>query len=268
MIELRHIHFSYTDKPILKDVSFVVEDNESLVIMGPSGSGKSTILRLILGLEQPQQGELIIDGDNICTMKEKNKRKLRKKIGMVFQAGALFDSLSVGENVGYYLLEHTNMTLKNVSEKVVQMLGFVGLDAKEIIDTLPDELSGGMRRRVAIGRALLSTNPMIMLYDEPTTGLDPKATENVLNLIMKLHQEKTIASIMVTHEIIDALRVANRFIVIWAGEIAFDGTLEQLRSSDDPRVKEFLRPFLSSFTEVVQKRFVEGIATENNSASL
>ncbi|MEA2030229.1 MAG: ATP-binding cassette domain-containing protein [candidate division Zixibacteria bacterium] len=267
MIELNHIYFSYADKPVLKDVSFVIEDNESLVIMGPSGSGKSTILRLILGLELPQHGELTIDGVNVATMKEKDKRKLRKKIGMVFQAGGLFDSLSVGENVGYYLLEHSKMAFKELSEKVVQMLGFVGLNAEEIIDKLPDELSGGMRRRVAIGRALLSTNPRIMLYDEPTTGLDPRATENILNLIMKLQEEKSIASIMVTHQIIDALGVADRFIVLWDGEMVFDGTLEQLRCSKNSRVKEFLRPFRSSFTNVARKRFVEGVGTGNTTVT-
>ncbi len=260
MIELRNLHFSYGDKPVLKNVSFKVDDNESLVIMGPSGSGKSTILRLVLGLECPQQGELLIDGNNICTMNENAKRELRKNIGMVFQAGALFDSLSVGENVGYYLFEHTNMKFDEIADKVEEMLGFVGLNAGEICDKLPEELSGGMQRRVAIGRALLSTNPKIMLYDEPTTGLDPQATEMILNLIIKLQSEKSISTIVVTHQIVDAFALADRFVVIWEGEKAFDGSLEELRSSSDERVLEFLKPFRDSFLEVAKKDFVNGIS--------
>jgi len=259
MIELKNLHFSYGDKPVLKNVSFKVDDNESLVIMGPSGSGKSTILRLVLGLECPQQGELLIDDNNICTMKENDKRELRKNIGMVFQAGALFDSLTVGENIGYYLLEHTDMKFDEIAVKAEEMLGFVGLNSDEICDKLPEELSGGMKRRVAIGRALLSTDPKIMLYDEPTTGLDPQATEKILNLIMKLHQKKSISTIVVTHQIADAFAIADRFVVIWDGEKAFDGNLDELRSSNDKRVMEFLRPFKDSFSDVARKDFVNGI---------
>jgi len=257
MIELRGVNFSYWDKQVLKNVSFTVDEAEMVVIMGPSGSGKSTILRLILGLECPQQGQVIIDGQNICVLKERQKQDVRKRIGMVFQDGALFDSLTVGENVGYYLMEHTNMSWPQIAEKAKEMLGFVGLDADEIGDKLPEELSGGMRRRVAIGRALLSTDPQVMLYDEPTTGLDPHATEKVLGLISRLHEEKSIASIVVTHQIADALEIADRFVVIDDGEVAFDGSLEALRTSMDPRVTGFLAPFRESFKRVAQKRFLE-----------
>lgn len=256
MISIRNVHFAYYERPILKDVSFNLAENESLVIMGPSGSGKSTILRLILGLECPQRGQVIIDGENICTMRERRKIEVRKKIGMVFQAGALFDSLSVGENVAYYLLEHTKLSWEEIDRRSREILGFVGLNADEIIDKLPDELSGGMQRRVAIGRALLSTNPKIMLYDEPTTGLDPKSSEQVLRLIRKLNADKGTASIVVTHEIADAFSVADRFVIIYDGEVAFDGSFEQLRSSKDPRVLDFLAPFRESFAEVNRKQFI------------
>ncbi|MEW5994612.1 MAG: ATP-binding cassette domain-containing protein, partial [Candidatus Zixiibacteriota bacterium] len=167
MIELKNVDFAYDSKPVLKNVSFRVEQSEACAIMGPSGSGKSTILRLILGLEYPQRGDVMIDNRCICGMREKQKRDIRKKIGMVFQEGALFDSLTVGENVAYYLLEHTRLPLDEIEGRVRQMLGFVGLNAEEIIDKLPEQLSGGMQRRVAIGRALLSTDPRIMLFDEP-----------------------------------------------------------------------------------------------------
>jgi phospholipid/cholesterol/gamma-HCH transport system ATP-binding protein len=256
MISLRNVHFAYEERPVLRAVSFELAENESLVVLGPSGSGKSTILRLILGLECPQRGEVIVDGENVCTMREKKKIEMRKKIGMVFQAGALFDSLTVGENVGYYLLEHTKLPWDDIEIRVREMLGFVGLNADEIIDQLPEELSGGMQRRVAIGRALLSTNPRIMLYDEPTTGLDPRSTEQVLELINKLNREKRTASIMVTHEIADAFAVANRFVIIHSGELVFDGTLADLRDSRDEKVLDFLAPFRESFAEVTRKQFI------------
>ena len=256
MIELRHISFSYGQREVLRDVSFRLEEAESVVIMGPSGSGKSTILRLILGLECPQEGEILVDGENICVMAEKRKREIRKSFGMVFQDGALFDSLTVGENVGYYLLEHSKMTWEEIEKEVRQMLGFVGLDADEIIDTLPEYLSGGMQRRVAIGRALLSTNPRFMLYDEPTTGLDPQSTESVLSLVNRLTKEKSISSIVVTHQIADAFTLADRFIVIDDGKVAFDGNLVELRDSIEPRVTRFLDPFRLSFELVSDRKFV------------
>jgi phospholipid/cholesterol/gamma-HCH transport system ATP-binding protein len=246
VIEFRNIDFAYDEKPVLKNVSFSIDQTESVVIMGPSGSGKSTVLRLILGLECPQRGEIHIDNRNICTMKESEKRELRKSIGMVFQDGALFDSRTVGENVGYYLIEHTRLSWQEIERRVVEMLGFVGLDAAEIIDKLPEELSGGMQRRVAIGRALLSTNPKIMLYDEPTTGLDPQSAENVLTLINKLTKERSISTIVVTHQIADALSIADRFIVIHGGDLVFDGDFVGLRDCQNKKVRDFLGPFRES----------------------
>jgi phospholipid/cholesterol/gamma-HCH transport system ATP-binding protein len=215
MIELQNVSFGYETRVVLKDLSFTIKDSESVAIMGPSGSGKSTILRLLLGLETPQSGAVLIDGQDICRLRERQKREIRKRIGMVFQDGALFDSMTVGENVGYYLIEHTKMDDEEIEERVREMLGFVGLDAEEIIDKLPEQLSGGMQRRVAIGRALLSTNPKIMLYDEPTTGLDPVSTENVLQLINKLTRERQISTIVVTHQIADAIDIADRYLVRW-----------------------------------------------------
>jgi phospholipid/cholesterol/gamma-HCH transport system ATP-binding protein len=256
MIELRRVSFSYWHKEVLRDVSFSVAESEMVVVMGPSGSGKSTVLRLILGLNLPQSGEVLIDNENICAMRERRRREVRKRMGMVFQDGALFDSLTVAENVGYYLLEHTNMPWEEISDKAEEMLGFVGLDAQEIGNKLPEHLSGGMKRRVAIGRALLSTNPKVMLYDEPTTGLDPSSTDNVLRLITRLNKEKGIASIVVTHQIADAVAIGDRFVVIHTGEVVFDGNLEQLRSSKEPRVIDFLQPFRASFEDVAARRFL------------
>jgi phospholipid/cholesterol/gamma-HCH transport system ATP-binding protein len=257
VIELKGVNFAYWDTPVLKDVSFTVDETQMIVIMGPSGSGKSTILRLLLGLECPQSGEVLIDDLDICRAREEEKREIRRQMGMVFQDGALFDSLTVGENVGYYLLEHSNLTWEEISARAQEMLGFVGLDAEEIGDKLPEELSGGMRRRVAIGRALLSTDPKIMLYDEPTTGLDPAATETVLRLISKLHRQKNIASVIVTHQITDAVKIADRFVVLHDGQVAFVGNLGELRESTEERVVAFLKPFRESFEELAKKRFVD-----------
>ncbi len=256
MIQLKHVDFSYGDTPVLKDVSFRVESGEAVVIMGPSGSGKSTILRLILGLERPQSGDVFIHGENIADMKEKKKREIRKRIGMVFQDGALFDSLTVGENVGYYLLEHTRMSWEAISEKASEILDVVGLDADEVGDKLPEQLSGGMQRRVAIGRALLSTNPQIMLYDEPTTGLDPRAAHKVVDLITKLHRQRGICTIAVTHQIADAFLIADRFIVIHDGKVVFDGGFLELRDCVDQQVVDFLAPFRESFEQVARRKFV------------
>lgn len=257
MIEFKNVCFAYGEEPVLRDISFALGVSESLVIMGPSGSGKSTILRLILGLICPQSGEVLIEGRDICVMNEKEKREVRKKIGMVFQAGALFDSLTVGENVGYYLLEHTKQSAKEVEAQVTEMLGFVGLDPDEVIDKLPEELSGGMQRRVAIARALLSTDPKMMLFDEPTTGLDPRATNNVLNLMLKLREKKKISTIAVTHQIADAFVLSNRFLVIHEGAIAFDGSMEQLRNNVDERVVSFLNPFRVALEGVLARNFVD-----------
>jgi len=256
VIELRDVSFSYGDQAVLRNISFTVDDGEAVVIMGPSGSGKSTILRLILGLDCPQQGEILVDHKNICRLPIGPLREIRKKIGMVFQDGALFDSLTVGENVGYYLIEHTRMKWDEIERRARMMLGFVGLDPDEVIDKLPDQLSGGMQRRVAIGRALLSTDPKVMLYDEPTTGLDPDSTRNVINLIKKLHSERMVSSIVVTHQIADAFAMADRFIVISFGDVAFDGSLEELRRTSDSKVAEFLAPFRSSMEGVIRRKFV------------
>lgn len=254
MIELRNVTFGYTDTPVLKDVSFVIDEGESRVIMGQSGSGKSTILKLLLGLYQPDSGQVLIDDVDITRMSESQLQEVRMKMGMVFQQGALFDSQTVGENVGFYLIEHSDQDIQQVEQKVREMLGFVGLDP-EIIDDLPDQLSGGMQRRVAIARALLATDPKIMLYDEPTTGLDPESTTLVLRLMDKLVQTRNVATIVVTHQFLDALEISNKFILIDDGMVAFDGRFEELRDSTDQRVLDFLEPFRESLKLLGEKQF-------------
>ena len=255
MIRLEHVTFGYADEPVLQDVSFHIPPGESRVIMGPSGSGKSTILRLLLGLDRPWSGKVFMAGDDIGRMRLPQLQELRKRIGMVFQDGALFDSMTIGENVGYYLFEHTTRSEEEIEADVRRMLSFVDLD-EDIIDRLPEELSGGMRRRVAIARALLSTHPQIMLFDEPTTGLDPQATKHVLDLIIKLRAVEKISVIIVTHQIADALKLTDRFIVLQDGRLVFDDNLESLRVCETPEVVNFLTPFRESINDVAKSRLV------------
>lgn len=255
MIRLENVNFGYNDEQVLRDVAFHILPGESRVIMGPSGSGKSTILRLILGLDFPWSGDIYIDGRDIRSMKFKQLQNLRKRIGMVFQDGALFDSMTVGENVGYYQFEYSTKSEAEIEREIRRMLQFVDLDP-DIIDKLPEELSGGMRRRVAIARALLSTHPRIMLFDEPTTGLDPQSAENVLDLIKKLRKVENISVIIVTHQIADALKLADKFVVIQKGRVVFDGDFSQLTISKIPEVVDFLGPFRDSVGEIVKRNFV------------
>ncbi len=255
MITFENVTFGYNDQPVLHNVSFHIPKGESRVIMGPSGSGKSTVLRLILGLDCPWSGGIYIEDADICVMKSKHLQKLRKEIGMVFQDGALFDSMTVGENIGYYLFENTRMGEGEIEEEVRRMLEFVNLETS-IIDKLPEELSGGMRRRVAVARALVSTHPKIMLFDEPTTGLDPQATESVLDLILKLETVEKISTIVVTHQIADALKLSDKYIVIRNGRVVFDGDISQLRECTIPDVNDFMAPFRNAIDEVIRKKIV------------
>ena len=255
MIRLENVTYGYGDTPVLQDVSFRIAPGESRVIMGPSGSGKSTILRLVLGLDCPWSGRIFVDDRDICALKSKELQAVRKRIGMVFQDGALFDSMTIGENVGYYQFEYSRKREEEIEQEVLRMLQFVDLDAG-IIDKLPEELSGGMRRRVAIARALLSTRPNLMLFDEPTTGLDPQAAQNVLSLIKKLQEQERISVIIVTHQIADAIKLADKFIIIHTGRLVFDGDLDQLRQCQTPEVQDFLSPFRNSVGDVVKKNFI------------
>ncbi len=245
MIRLENITFAYHEEPVLSDLSFSVKPGETKVILGSSGSGKSTILKVILGLVRPQAGRVIIDGVDLTNTRESKLRAVRKKIGMVFQDGALFDSMTIGENIGYYLLEYTDKPLVEIEKTARQILRFLDL-SEDLIDVLPDELSGGMQRRVAIGRAIAGENPMIMLYDEPTTGLDPISTRRITGLIGKLQREKGVSSIVVTHQITDALAISDRFILVHQGKIVFDGDEQGLLNCPDDHVRDFLRPYLDS----------------------
>jgi phospholipid/cholesterol/gamma-HCH transport system ATP-binding protein len=261
-IELRRVFKSYNDTPVLKNISFTVRRGETKIILGGSGSGKSTILKLIIGLEKVDEGEILVDGEEITSYSESQLMEVRKKLGMVFQEGALFDSLSVADNVAYRLHEQSDLDDDEIRSIVKKTLGFVELE--DAIEKMPAELSGGMRRRAAIARALVG-NPKIMLYDEPTAGLDPLTARTINELVIKLRDLEGVSSVFVTHRLRDAFTMANeylghqngilrymteeegniclvntRFLMLKDGEIVFDGVDEEIRQSRDDYIQKFL----------------------------
>jgi phospholipid/cholesterol/gamma-HCH transport system ATP-binding protein len=212
------VSLAFDEKEILRNVSFTLQTGHTKIFLGASGAGKSTILRLILGLLKPDTGRIFVNGDRVDNMKEDDLMRIRVDLGMVFQEGALFDSLTVRENVGYKLFEETDAPIEDVNRRVEEVLGFVRLS--EFIDRMPSELSGGQRRRVAIARAM-TAKPRILLYDEPTTGLDPITSLTIDEEIIKLRDIEGVSSIVVTHQLRDAFYVAEHMAVQSNGELTF-----------------------------------------------
>jgi phospholipid/cholesterol/gamma-HCH transport system ATP-binding protein len=261
IVMLDHVSLAFDDKVILKDVSFTLLSGHTKIMLGASGAGKSITLKIILGLLKPDGGVIWVNGERIDQLTEERMMVVRADVGMVFQEGALFDSLTVRENVGYRLYEETDMPLAEIDKRVREVLGFIGL--AEFIDRMPAELSGGQRRRVAIARAMAS-KPRILLYDEPTTGLDPITATTVDDEIIKLRDLENVSSIIVTHQLRDAFYVATHnavrdekgeirivtadarkereaeFLMLREGVLAFEGDADALRRSDDPYIREFL----------------------------
>ena len=251
------VSFAFDDHVILRDVSFSIARASMTLLLGASGAGKSIVLKLILGLLRPDEGTIVVNGERIDQMPERDLLRLRTDIGMSFQEIALFDSLTVAENVGYRLYEETDLPIAEVDTRVAEVLGFVGLG--EYVDRMPSELSGGQRRRVAIARAM-ATKPSLLLFDDPTTGLDPIIASTVDDEIVKLRDLEHVTSIMVTHQIRDAFYIAMheaarsnghvqiretdaehaRFMVLHDGRIYFEGSGAELKASGDSYLKEFL----------------------------
>jgi phospholipid/cholesterol/gamma-HCH transport system ATP-binding protein len=241
VIALQHVFLAF-DEPILKDVTFDALAGETIVVAGESGTGKSTILKLLLRLLVPDKGEVFIDGEEITQLKFAEALKVRQKMGMVFQGAALFDSMSVYENVAYPLREHTKLSEEEIVARVREKLEFVDLDPDRVMDQLPSDLSGGMRKRVGIARGM-ANNPKIMLYDEPTSGLDPLTTGTITHLIIKLQRELGVTSVVVTHDIRSAFRMATKIAVLAGRRISFFGTPEEMSGSDDKYLRDFLGGF-------------------------
>jgi phospholipid/cholesterol/gamma-HCH transport system ATP-binding protein len=257
-----NVSLAFDDKEILRHISFTLKTAHTKVFLGASGAGKSTILRLILGLLKPDDGRIFVNGERVDDMREDDLMKVRGDLGMVFQEGALFDSLTVRENVGYKLFEESSVPIDEVNRRVEEVLGFVRLS--EFIDRMPSELSGGQRRRVAIARAM-TAKPRILLYDEPTTGLDPITGLSIDEEIIKLRDLEGVSSIIVTHQLRDAFFIAEHmairqgpdiriekasprkaeeaeFIMLQDGRIGFEGNAPELRAmaATDPYIEAFL----------------------------
>ena len=260
VVKFDRVSLAFDDKVVLREVSFVLPRGQMKIILGASGAGKSTILRLILGLLKPDAGRIEVDGERVDELDESALMRVRANLGMVFQEGALFDSLTVRENTGYRLYEETDLPLATVDARVQEVLGYVGLT--EYAGRMPGELSGGQRRRVAIARAL-AARPRILLYDEPTTGLDPITALSIDEEIMKLRDLEQVSSIIVTHQLRDAFQIATHqairegdavrfrpradpsstettFIMLKDARVAFEGTADELRGSTDPYLRAFL----------------------------
>lgn len=236
MVSVRDLRVSYGEREILHGVNFEVQRGETLVILGGSGSGKSTLLRTLVGLEKPSSGEIWIKGKNIAAVSRGEMDEIRKKIGMSFQGGALFGSMTVGENVELPLREHTKLEETTIGIMMRMKLDQVGLTGFE--NYMPSELSGGMKKRAAVARAL-AMDPEILFFDEPSAGLDPIIAAGIDNLILQLKRAFGMTIIVVTHELASAFLIADRMILINKGDIVANGTPEEMRTSTQPRVRQF-----------------------------
>ena len=237
MIQITDLYKSFHGKPVLRDLNLEIRDGESLTIIGRSGCGKSVLLKHIIGLLKPDEGKIEVDGEEVTTMNYKNLSTLRRKFGVLFQSAALFDSMTVKENIALALVEHTTMTSKEIDNRVSEALHMVDLPGAENLK--PSELSGGMRKRVGLARAIVY-RPRYLLYDEPTTGLDPIMAANINQLIMDLNQKLSITSIVVTHDMVSAYQVADRIVMLHYGKILFTGTPEEIKKTELPTVKQFV----------------------------
>jgi len=237
MIELKNIHKSYGANHVLRGVSLDIKKGESLVVIGGSGSGKSVLLKHIIGLTKPDEGEVIVDSAALSQLDEDGLNEVRKKFGMLFQSSALFDSMSVWENVGFGLKRHTDLKDKEIKEIAVEKLRMVGLVGVE--DKMPSELSGGMRKRVGLARAI-AMEPEILLYDEPTTGLDPIMADAINELIIEMRERLNITSIAITHDMKSAFKIADTIAMLYNGLIIKIGSSEEIKNTSDPVVRQFI----------------------------
>lgn len=237
MIEVIGVHKSFGDFPVLRGVDLSVEKGESMTVIGGSGSGKSVLLKHIIGLLYPDKGRVIVDGQVLNELEEHGLNELRKKFGMLFQMAALFDSLSVWENVGFSLKQHTKLSDREIRKIATEKLALVGL--KDVEDKMPAELSGGMKKRVGLARAICM-DAEIILYDEPTTGLDPITADAINDLIIDLRKKLGVTSVAITHDMHSAYKISDRIAMLFKGEILETGTPDQIRNSKSPIVQQFI----------------------------
>jgi len=237
MIEIIDLHKFFGGHHVLCGVNLTIREGETIVIIGRSGCGKSVLLKHIIGLMRPEQGRIVIDGVDVFSLNRRELSEFRLKISMVFQGAALFDSMTVEENVGFLLYEHSKTPYGEIKKRVTEKLRMVGLQGVESL--MPSELSGGMKKRVGIARALCS-EPKIILYDEPTTGLDPIMADAINNLIIRFHEKLGVTSIAVTHDMTSAYKIADRIAMLYDGRIIALGTPDEIKNSKDPVVRQFI----------------------------
>ncbi|HAY32795.1 MAG TPA: ABC transporter ATP-binding protein [Ignavibacteria bacterium] len=237
MIEIKNLRKSFGNKEVLRGVNLTIEDGITLVIIGRSGCGKSVLLKHIIGLLTPDEGEVLIEGKDLTKMSKKEVYALRKRFGFLFQGAALFDSMDVEENIGLALKENTDMKKQEIAGIVAEKLEMVGLP--NIQDMKPSDLSGGMKKRVSLARSL-ATNPQYILYDEPTTGLDPVMSDQIDDLIKELAEKLKVTSVVVTHDIFSVYDVADKVAMMHEGQIYFLGTPKELTETNDKLIRDFL----------------------------
>ena len=237
IIDLKDLFKSFNSHKVLDGINLAIEKGTTVVVIGRSGCGKSVMLKHIMGILQPDKGQVLVNGRDLGELNEKEINGIRMKMGMVFQGGALFDSLTVGENVGFGLIEHADITHKELFERIEESLYMVGLCG--IANLMPSELSGGMKKRVALARALCM-KPDIILYDEPTTGVDPITADSINDLIKSLHDKIKVTSIVVTHDMKSAYKVADKIAMLYQGKIIFQGSPKEVQETDHPIVHQFI----------------------------
>jgi len=238
LIELRNVNKAFDKLVVLRDFSLKIEEGVSLVVIGASGTGKSVLLKHIVGLLKPDSGEIYFDGQRIDQLSESDLVPIRQQFGFLFQMGALFDSLTVADNIGFPLREHTNKSPDEIARIVLEKLNLVGLP--DVGKKMPAQLSGGQRKRVALARAI-ALGPRVLLYDEPTTGLDPIRSDVINELILKLQTSLKVTSITVTHDMQSAFKIADRIVMLDDGQIVFDGTPKQIQEEQNPVVQRFVK---------------------------
>jgi phospholipid/cholesterol/gamma-HCH transport system ATP-binding protein len=259
IVVLRNVKKDFNDQHVLKGIDLIAKRKETVVVIGGSGAGKTTLLRLIVALDRPTSGEILVEGENIATVSERELNRVRKKFGMVYQYAALLDSISVLDNVAFPLVEHTKLSKKEIKDRVMDKLEILGLDPKVVAPKFPSELSGGMRKRVGLARALM-LEPPILVYDEPTSGLDPLTSRMVDDLIEEMRERFNVTSIVISHDIASCFRIAHQAVLLIEGRVEAVGPPDSLVDGDSQVAREFIRNSgvdIKSLSRVTHHRITE-----------